>query len=253
MNGIGAVGFASTAVSSALVIGAVFLLLAFGWDSGRWNPIGSTHSLFTGWAIDPLKSVPRTPAVPQADHRRREPGVARVEGQGLEVRRQPRCESDRGTRGPTKDVTTSGVGGPTAATPTCTGDKTGAYFLLGIMLHMIQDMGVPAHANRVHHQASLTGLDHFEIMAFLNWRPALDAIDRDDPAYPEPWKYYEFSGDWTRADAPDYRSRTQFSRTWTFARPEERELLRNRQGRTYQVTRWALQKRRRGVSWDLKE
>ena len=102
------------------------------------------------------------------------------------------------------------------------GDNARAYFLLGIMLHMTQDMGVPVHANKVYHQASLTKLDHFEVMAFFNWKPAFDAIDREDPDYREPWKYYEFSRDWTRADAPDYRSRTQFPMTWTYARPEER-------------------------------
>ena len=43
------------------------------------------------------------------------------------------------------------------------GNKEQAYFLLGIILHMVQDMGVPAHANRVYHQGNLKEFDNFGI------------------------------------------------------------------------------------------
>jgi hypothetical protein len=108
------------------------------------------------------------------------------------------------------------------------------------MLHMVEDMGVPAHANKVYHQGNLTEFDNFEFMALSNWKPSFDAIDRADPAHAEPWKYYATSGDWARADAPDYHDRDSFSKTWAFAKPAERTLLRNRQGRTCHVTKWAL-------------
>jgi hypothetical protein len=240
MNGVCPEGLAHLAVLVALLIAVALTLPALGWDSARGNPTHATHSYLTEWAIDRLKGeFPeleqfRRPLIEGANQELHERTVKGSKyGVDLDAKRiqhkgtNEGCDDIQGWWTDSRDAYDSG-------------EKARAYFLLGIMLHMIQDMGVPAHANQVYHQASLTELDHFEIMAFSNWKPAFDAIDKTDPLYDEPWRYYDFSRDWTRADAPEYKSRTQFSKTWTFARPEERALLRNRQGRTCHVTQWAL-------------
>jgi hypothetical protein len=241
MSALGPEGFASTAATAALVIGAVFILLALGWDSAKGNPTHATHSYLTEWAIDQLEA--EFPELQQF-------GKPLVEGANEELHELQVGGSKYGVDLDAKRIqhkgTNAGCDDIEGWWTDCrdaykAGDKTKAHFLLGIMLHMIEDMGVPAHANQVDHQARLAQLDHFEIMAFWNWKPAFDAIDKDDPSYAEPWKYYAFSRDWTRANAPNYRSRTQFSRTWTFAKPEERALLSNRQGRTCHVAKWTLQ------------
>ena len=241
MNEVCAEGFASMAAMATMVIVAVASLSALGWDSARVNPTHSTHSYLTGWAIDHLADV-----FPEIQTFRN----PLIEGANQELHERKVKEGKYGVNLDAKRVEHKGTNEGCDDIPgwwlDCrdayrSGEKARAYFLLGVLLHMIQDMGVPAHANKVYHQASLTQLDHFEIMAFLNWKPSFDAINKSDPSYAEPWKYYDFSRAWTVEDAPNYTSRTQFSRTWIFARPEERILLGNRQGRTCHVTAWALQ------------
>ena len=120
------------------------------------------------------------------------------------------------------------------------GNKQQAYFLIGIMLHMVEDMGVPAHANGVYHQGTLTEFDNFEAMALQKWDPDFKDIDQTDPGYTDPSKYYPLSQAWTHADAPDYHDRNAFSKTWLTASEAEKTLVRNRQGRTATVAMWAL-------------
>ena len=120
------------------------------------------------------------------------------------------------------------------------GNRPQAYFLVGIMLHMIEDMGVPAHANGVIHQGTLTEFDNFEAMALQKWDPDFKAVNRKDPGFADPSKYYRFSQDWTHADAPDYRDRDSFSKTWVTASEAEKTLVRDRQSRTATVALWAL-------------
>lgn len=120
------------------------------------------------------------------------------------------------------------------------GNKQQAYFLIGIMLHMIEDMGVPAHANGVIHQGTLTEFDNFEAMALQKWDPDYKDVNRKDPAFADPSKYYRFSQDWTHADAPNYHDRDSFAKTWVTASDAEKALVRNRQGRTATVAMWAL-------------
>jgi hypothetical protein len=120
------------------------------------------------------------------------------------------------------------------------GNKEQSYFLLGVMLHMVEDMGVPAHANKVYHQGNLTEFDNFEFMGLSNWKPSFANINRSDPSYVDPSQYYAFSQDWAHTDAPNYTNRDSFSKTWTFASSSERQLLSNRQGRTATVVKWAL-------------
>ena len=239
MNGIWAKEIASIA---ALLFLAIAILSGLHWDSTRWNPTHATHSYLTEWAIGQLGGefpdlqAFRKPLVEGANLELHE---LKVKGWRYGVHLEAKRVEHEGTNEGCGDIQGWWTDSRHAYE---SGEKARAYFLLGVMLHMIQDMGVPAHANKVYHQASLTQLDHFEIMAFSNWKPSFDAINRSDPSYADPWQYYQFSREWTREDAPYYLSRTQFARTWTFARSEERALLSNRQGRTCHVTKWALQK-----------
>ncbi len=226
---------------AALVIVAVFSLSVLAWDSARGNPTHATHSYLTEWAIKQLKG--QFPEIhgfrkPLVDGSNQELHELKVKGWKYGIELNAKRVEHKGTNEGCDDIQGWWLDSRDAYQ---SGEKASAYFLLGILLHMIQDMGVPAHANKVHHQASLGQLDHFEIMAFSNWKPSFDGINQSDPWYAEPWKYYEFSRDWTVEDAPHYKSRTQFSKTWTFAKPEERALLSDRQGRTCHVTLWALQ------------
>ena len=120
------------------------------------------------------------------------------------------------------------------------GNKQQAYFLIGIMLHMVEDMGVPAHANGVYHQGTPTEFDNFEAMGLQKWDPDFKDVNRTDPGYADPSKYYPFSQSWTHADAPDYHDRSAFSKTWLTASAAEKTLVRNREGRTATVAFWAL-------------
>jgi hypothetical protein len=224
-------------------LGNVWRAIVLGWDSANFpNPTHSTHSYITEWAIDQLKAE-----APELDKYR----TQLIEGANMELHElklenqrlkygidlEAKRTQHKGTNEGCDDIEGWWKDSLTAYEK---GNREEAYFLLGIMLHMVQDMGVPAHANKVYHQGNVTEFDNFEFMALSNWKPSFNDINRDDPKYSEPWKYYEFSRDWTSADAPDYNSPDQFSKFWTFASKEERRLLSSRQGRTCYVVMWTI-------------
>jgi hypothetical protein len=225
----------------ALSIPAVGLVRqAFAWDSRNSNPTHPTHSYLTEWAIDQLKLE-----LPEVQHFRaqlidganQELHELKTSGSLYGVDLEAKRKQHKGTNEGCDDIQ---GWWDDARNAYRAGDKKQAYFLLGIMLHMVEDMGVPAHANHVHHQGSPTEFDNFEFMALSNWKPKFDDINRTDPRFGQPWKYYGVSQNWTHADAPDYNSPNKFSKMWTFASAKERALLSNRQGRTCNVAMWAL-------------
>jgi|GEM_PF-1165580 len=126
--------------------------------------------------------------------------------------------------------------------------KKKAYFLVGIMLHMIEDMGVPAHAKKLIHQGNMTDFDNLEFMALTNWEPQydpfMDGVAQHDFKYDDPWRYYALSERWTLSDVrafpPGYNSIHTFSKTWALATDAERDFFSKRQGRTCLITGWAL-------------
>lgn len=211
------------------------------WDSAGGNPTHSTHSYLTEWAVDQLQEE-----YPELRRFRR----ALIRGANKELHGEPVTRTRHGVtldgRRRNHQEANGSSGNPKAwwndsLAAYRKGDKEAAYFLLGILLHMIQDMGVPAHANGVPHQGNLAGCDNLEFMALWNWKPSFQAINRTDPGFAAPWRYYAFSREWTQEDAPDYRDREQFPKTWVFASTGERTLLRNRQGRTCYTVKWALE------------
>jgi hypothetical protein len=210
------------------------------WDSKSGNPTHPTHSYLTEWAIDQLKTQ-----LPELQQYR----TLLLDGANTELHELPVTGTQYGVDLNAKRIQHQGTNEGCndiqgwwldALNAYKQGNKDQAYFFVGIMLHMIEDMGVPAHANKVIHQGNLTEFDNFEFMALSNWKPSFSGINRSDPGYLEPWKYYAFSQDWTHTDAPNYTNRDSFSKTWTFASSSERQLLSNRQGRTANVVKWAL-------------
>lgn len=232
----------------AVVVAAMVLPTARGWDSRSGNPTHATHDFITEWAIDQLKpTYPELalPAVRQAildgantelhelPSREYEKAMAKKYTLPLEAMRV----THKGTNEGSNDVA---GWWRESLSEYQQGKKGRAYFLLGVVLHMVEDMGVPAHANKVVHQGNLKEFDNFEFLALSNWKPSFDAIDRNDPGSAEPWQYYDLSRQWTHDDAPNYHDRDAFSKFWLTANSSERRLLRNRQGRTCHVTMWAI-------------
>ncbi len=155
----------------------------------------------------------------------------------------------------------------------------GAYYHLGTMLHMVSDLGVPAHASHIKH-GILEAMhdDGLEWMATWNWRPDYANPDTDhefngtsngDPGYANPWDYYHLSQVWTLYDidhepcvsgktwAQDYWRRptspfdetdsnfgsygsANWSLTWAFGDKAECRFLSLRQARSAAAARWAL-------------
>lgn len=211
------------------------------WDSAGGNPTHATHSYLVEYAIDGLR-----PYLPELQTYR----AQLVAGANQEIHdvplKDPNLEALR--------IEVQGTNGACArpdrvwahARDSYTrGDKPSAYWYVGLLMHYVSDMGVPAHALGVYHQSSPSNWDHFELMAFQKWSPSYGDINRGDPAYASPADYVAFSGAWTASDfgttwpGVTY-TRTFYSRTWLFASSKEKTFMRNRQGRTAEATRFAL-------------
>lgn len=217
--------------------------LAGAWDSASWkNPTRPTHSLITKAAIESLAAD-----YPELS----EYSEQLVDGANLEIHElKIKCTKygvDFNARRAERYIgTNAGCERPDLIWEDSleayqNGNLELAYFTLGALLHQIQDMCVPAHANGVYHQGNLTEFDNFEYMALWNWKPNIDDIDKEDPLFENPSDYYDFAKSWCQEDAPDYTDRDSFSKTWTFASEDERRLLSIRQGAAIYVTMWALE------------
>jgi hypothetical protein len=231
-------------LAAVLVLAAAFARPALAWDSAKFKwltPIvHPTHSYLTEYALDRLQGkypelkTYRAIVIEGANQELHElPVTGTLYGIDLNKARI----KHKGTNAGSDDVPgwwTDAVAAYRA------GNKPQAFLLIGIMLHMIEDMGVPAHANGVIHQGTLTEFDNFEAMALQKWDPDFKDVNRADPGYADPSQYYRFSQAWTHADAPDYHDRNSFAKTWITASDAEKALVRNRQGRTATVALWAL-------------
>lgn len=235
--------FGGAAALKRSILAGLLLLAApgaFAWDSqSRFNPTHATHSYLTEYAINELVG-----AYPELARYRvvllaganTELHELPVEGTLYGVDLEAKRVEHRGTNAGSDDV--HGWWADSLAAYRA-GNREQAYFYLGVVLHMVEDMGVPAHANGLIHQA-YPNFDDFEFLALLNWRPSFADINRADPGFAEPWRYYAFSQEWTASDAPGYVDIKGFPKTWVFASDEERALLQNRQGRTATLVSWTL-------------
>jgi hypothetical protein len=231
-------------ILASLAVIALLSSPALAWDSAKFKFLSKiihpTHSYLTEYALDQLQAkYPelkqyRAVVIEGANQELHElPVKGTLHGIDLDKKRV----EHRGTNAGSDDVPGWWKDAHTAY---ASGDKDLGYFEIGIMLHMIEDMGVPAHANGVIHQGTLTEFDNFEFMAAQKWDPDFKDVNRKDPGYTDPSKYYRLSQDWTHADAPDYHDRNSFSKTWLTASDAEKALIRNRQARTATAALWAL-------------
>jgi len=131
------------------------------------------------------------------------------------------------------------------------GDVKMAYYYLGVLLHMIQDIGLPSRANAAFHSRRMSDLDNFEYMAMFNWKiaepwkPLRDDVNKADPDYSSPASYYSFNYKWTLEDAPSYDN-GRMPLTWDKADEPTKDLLFHRQARTAHANLWALESALRG-------
>jgi hypothetical protein len=244
---------------SCLYIGIAAVLIALlvspvgAWDGATWkNPTHPTHSFITEYAINGLKA-----RYPEADKYRED----LLNGANLEMH-ELEISSDWYIKKYKVDVEERRKNRYLGTNPGCecpnliwkdaraaykAGNKNVAFFLLGILFHEIQDMAVPAHAHNIYHQGNPIQCDNLEFMALTNWKPDFSVISTKDPAlqdkskYADPSAYYEFSKAWCLKEAPNYKSRSEFSKTWALASKDERALLSKRQASACVLTKWALE------------
>ena len=132
-----------------------------------------------------------------------------------------------------------------ARTRYAAGDKAKAYWFVGVFLHYVEDIGVPAHAFHVYHQSSPSDWDDFEVLALQNWWPRYSTLNRVDPHFADASAYVAWNGEWTKSDfgttfpGVTY-TRTLFPLSWLWASSKYANFVRDRQGRTAMATTWAL-------------
>jgi LysM repeat protein len=258
-------------------VGVMMMLTLLGlwWDSSPQGVspkalvaklfIHATHSYLTEWAIDKLKGQ-----WPEIEQYRKKI----IEGANTEMHADD--ENAQGTKyginlpdkAKKRGGNNAGCSNPKGYWDDCldayrAGEKEKAYFLLGILLHMIQDMGVPAHACGEYHEGRIWNRkwDNFEAMGTFNWKPSFDNIPPEQEN-PEPSDYYAVSKDLTLQDVCDFLEIKRvkgkeppprwdinaFSKTWLFANHRETALLSRRQGCTCHVTMWALKSAARALA-----
>jgi hypothetical protein len=212
-----------------------------GWDSQGGNPTHATHSYLTEHALDSLAWEHPDLVTYRSDV---------ITGANLELHELPVKDAEQEKLRVEAGGTNWGCEHPEvywrhAKERWLAGDKAKAYWFVGILLHFVEDLGVPAHSFHVWHENTPSTWDHFELLAFQKWSPSYDAIDQWDPWYESPADYVGVSASWA---ADDFHgaypgvtyTRTFFSKTWLFASSKEKTFVRNREGRTATVATWAL-------------
>jgi hypothetical protein len=212
------------------------------WDSQDKNPTHATHAYLTEWAADQLGRL-----YPELVTYR----ASLVDGANRELHELPVADAEQEALRREAEGTNWAANHPEriwarARASYAAGNKAKAYWTLGIVLHYVEDMGVPAHAFHVIHQGSLGQSDHFEVLALLAWSPSFAAIAQADPHLAAPSDYVGVSGawaerDWTSSFPGKTYGRSSFPMVWLLASSAERTFLRQREGRTATVTKWALE------------
>lgn len=211
------------------------------WDSQDGNPTHATHSYLTEFAIDQLKA-----RFPELQTYR----AQLVDGSNRELHELPLTNAEQESLRREVEGTNWGCNHPermwARARNTYRANKGKAYWYLGILLHYVEDMGVPSHALHVVHQGTFSQKDNFELLALQSWSPSYSAINRTDPRWLTPDAYVNTSGNWSASDFTTTfpgvtYSLSFFPATWFFISSTKSTFVRNRQGRTAMVTKWALE------------
>jgi hypothetical protein len=211
-----------------------------GWDSQAGNPTHATHSYLTEYAVDHL-----SPEYPELATYR----ATIIDGANQELHELPVSDPELEWLRQQAGGTNWAADHPEvvwsyAQDYYASGDKTRAYRYLGIVLHWVEDMGVPAHAFHVIHQGTLTQADNFEILALQKWAPLFD-LTASDPYYMAPSDYVVWSGTVTASDfhatfpGKTY-SRSFFGTIWWFLSSKQSNFVKEREGRTAVMAEWAL-------------
>ncbi len=219
------------------------------WDSQDGNPTHATHSYLTEYAIDQLKAQ-----YPELQTYR----AQIVDGANRELHELPITSGGTtyGTLAEQEALRVEAVGTNWACNHPeymwghakaayKAGNKSKAWWYTGIVLHWVEDMGVPAHAFHVIHQGTLTQKDNFELLGLQNWAPTF-SINAANPGYASPADYMQWDGNWAASDfyatwpGVTY-TRTFFSSSWLWASSKEGNFVKAREGRTATAATWALQ------------
>jgi hypothetical protein len=211
------------------------------WDSQSGNPTHATHSYLTEYAVDHLSAQYPELATYKATI---------VKGANEELHELPISgDADLESLREAADGTNWSCNHPEVIWQLAqqayeSGNKDRAYFLTGIVLHWVEDMGVPAHAFHVIHQGTLTQADNFEILGLQRWSPLFD-IQYRDPGYYAPSDYLNVSSQWAQNDfhqtfPGQTYTRSFFSISWLWASSTQAHFVQEREGRTATVATWAL-------------
>ncbi|MHB0912687.1 MAG: hypothetical protein ACYC2Y_04490 [Armatimonadota bacterium] len=234
---------------SSGIIAILFIVLsvkANAWDGKDWNPTTSSHTYMAEYAVTEARQY-----FPEVG----EYSKQLIEGANTELH-ELKIKPSESVKLYCADLETRRKSRYLGTNPGCdrpdliwvdvlsaykAGKKGSAYFLLGILLHEIEDMAAPAHAHNVYHQGNPVEFDNFEMMSLTNWKPDFTVIERRDPKFNDPSSYYKSSKSWCLEDAPVYKDRSTFSKTWALASEAERALLSKRQAAACFLSQWALE------------
>jgi hypothetical protein len=210
------------------------------WDSQAGNPTHATHSYLTEFAVDQL-----SPYYPELATYK----STIVDGANQELHELPLSNPELEALREEAEGTNWACNHPEriwqhALDSYAAGDKNKAYWYTGIVLHWVEDMGVPAHAFHVIHQGTLTQADNFELLGLQRWAPLYD-MTREWPGLAAPSDYVVWNGGWTSDDfhatfpGVTY-TRGFFSVSWLWASNKQATFVREREGRSAVAAEWAL-------------
>ncbi len=211
------------------------------WDSQHANPTHATHSYLTEFAIDAVG-----PMYPEVyDYR-----SYLVLGANTELHELPLTDPDLEKLRVRYAGTNAACRHPELVWQDANdayqwGYTQRAYYLLGILLHYVEDLGVPAHALGVEHQGTWSDMDNFEWMALTRWAPDF-STSRWDPWLATPDQYTSESSQWTRDDfASSFPGATYarnfFPMTWVLVSRRYTTFVKQREGSSAIAASWALE------------
>lgn len=163
------------------------------WDSAGGNPTHATHSIYAEYAVAWIFYEHPEVRTYKADIVR----GANLELHELPLKTQTEYESLRQEIGGSNwAADRPEILWDKARASYAAGDKAKAWFYVGVILHYVQDMGVPAHAFHVIHQNRPWNWDNVEMLGFFDFhgdlRKPLPATG--DPRLADPIAYIEWSG-----------------------------------------------------------
>ena len=212
------------------------------WDSQGGNPTHATHSYLTEYAVDHLSAE-----LPELASFR----ATLIDGANRELHELPLSD-------PFEEELRVAVGGTNwgadhpevawtrARAAYAAGDKGMAYWYVGVILHYVEDMGVPAHAFHVLHQGTFTQRDNFELLGLQRWSPSFASINVSDPGFRAPSDYVAWSGSvsadhFHRVFPGQTYNRLFFSSSWLWISRKQATFFHDREGTTAMITAWALE------------